>query len=237
MESLLIYKASAGSGKTFTLVREYLRLILKSGDVYRFKRIMAMTFTNKAAFEMKERVIKALFQLARQESDGDVKFAKGIAENFQMSIEELQEKAEKALSAILHNYSDLNIQTIDKFNVRLIRSFIRDLNMSNDFEVLVDTTEFNEKVVDKFLDSISSKDLDDNKNQLVVNYLEAKLEDEDKWGIREDLIDTLKYFEKETFRIALPELLVYEFTMENLKQLRLHREQVEQQFEKEKAAN
>ena len=236
MESLLIYKASAGSGKTFTLVREYLRLILKSGDVYRFKRIMAMTFTNKAAFEMKERVIKALFQLARQESDGDVKFAKGIAENFQMSIEELQEKAEKALSAILHNYSDLNIQTIDKFNVRLIRSFIRDLNMSNDFEVLVDTTEFNEKVVDKFLDSISSKDLDDNKNQLVVNYLEAKLEDEDKWGIREDLIDTLKYFEKETFRIALPELLVYEFNMENLKQLRLHREQVEQQFEKEKAA-
>ena len=202
MESLLIYKASAGSGKTFTLVREYLRLILKSGDVYRFKRIMAMTFTNKAAFEMKERVIKALFQLARQESDGDVKFAKGIAENFQMSIEELQEKAEKALSAILHNYSDLNIQTIDKFNVRLIRSFIRDLNMSNDFEVLVDTTEFNEKVVDKFLDSISSKDLEDDKNQLVVHYLEAKLEDEDKWGIREDLIDTLKYFEKETFRLA-----------------------------------
>ena len=133
MESLLIYKASAGSCKTFTLVREYLRLILKSGDIYRFKRIMAMTFTNKAAFEMKERVIKALFQLARQESDGDVKFAKGIAENFHMSIEELQEKAEKALSAILHNYSDLNIQTIDKFNVRLIRSFIRDLNMSNDF--------------------------------------------------------------------------------------------------------
>lgn len=193
-----------------------------------------MTFTNKAAFEMKERVIRALSQLARQSDEGDQKFARAIAESFQMSKDELKEQSEKALSAILHNYSELNIQTIDKFNVRLIRSFIRDLNMSNDFEVLVDTTEFNEKVVDKFLDSISSKDTQENKNQLVVNYLESKLEDEDKWGIREDLIDTLKYFEKETFRIALPKLLAYEFNMENLRQLRLHREQIEQQFEKEK---
>jgi ATP-dependent exoDNAse (exonuclease V) beta subunit len=237
LESLLIYKASAGSGKTFTLVQEYLRLILKSGDVFRFKRIIAMTFTNKAAFEMKERVIKALYQLARQESVGDVKFAKTLAENFQMSLEEIQEKSEKALSAILHNYSDLNIQTIDKFNVRLIRSFIRDLNMSNDFEVLVDTTEFNEKVVDKFLDSISVKDEANDKNQLVVNYLEAKLEDEDKWGIREDLIDTLKYFEKETFRIALPLLVEYEFSFEKMKQLRSNKEVIEQQFEKEKQAD
>jgi len=234
LESLLIYKASAGSGKTFTLVQEYLRLILKSGDIYRFKRIMAMTFTNKAAFEMKERVIKALNQLARQESESDLKYAKAISENFQMSLEELQEKSEKALSAMLHNYSDLNIQTIDKFNVRLIRSFIRDLNMSNDFEVLVDTAEFNEKVVDKFLDSISSKEEAEAKNQLVVNYLEAKLEDEDKWGIREDLIDTLKYFEKETFRVALPLLLQYDFNLENLKQLRIKRDLAEQQFEKEK---
>jgi ATP-dependent exoDNAse (exonuclease V) beta subunit len=234
LNNLLIYKASAGSGKTFTLVQEYLRLILKSGDVYRFKRIMAMTFTNKAAFEMKERVIKALNQLARQASESDLKYAKAISENFHMSLEELQEKAEKALSAMLHNYSDLNIQTIDKFNVRLIRSFIRDLNMSNDFEVLVDTAEFNEKVVDKFLDSISSKQEGEAKNQLVVNYLEAKLEDEDKWGIREDLIDTLKYFEKETFRIALPLLLEYDFNLENLKQLRIKRDLAEQQFEKEK---
>lgn len=234
MKSLLIYKASAGSGKTFTLVQEYMRLILTSGDVYRFKRIMAMTFTNKAAFEMKERVIKALNQLARQESESDLKYAKAISENFQMSMDELQEKSEKALSAILHNYGDLNIQTIDKFNVRLIRSFIRDLNMSNDFEVLVDTSEFNEKVVDKFLDSISSKDATEDKNQLVVKYLEAKLENEDKWGIREDLIDTLKYFEKETFRLALPLLLEYDFSLENLNQLRLHQERAEQQFEKEK---
>lgn len=183
---------------------------------------------------MKERVIKALNQLARQASESDLKYAKAISENFHMSLEELQEKAEKALSAMLHNYSDLNIQTIDKFNVRLIRSFIRDLNMSNDFEVLVDTAEFNEKVVDKFLDSISSKQEGEAKNQLVVNYLEAKLEDEDKWGIREDLIDTLKYFEKETFRIALPLLLEYDFNLENLKQLRIKRDLAEQQFEKEK---
>lgn len=232
-EPLKIYKASAGSGKTYTLVRDYLRLLLKTGDVYRFKRINAMTFTNKAALEMKERVIKTLNQLAKQ-TDKD----KGIVQNysleFQMNTEELREKAGLALSAILHNYSDLNIQTIDKFNVRLIRSFVRDLNMSNDFEVLVDTSEFNEKVVDKFLDSIHSKNQEELKNRLVSDYLESKLEREEAWDIRGELIQTLKMFEKETFRELLPKLLDYEFSFQNLHQLKLQRDLISEQFTKEK---
>jgi len=232
-KSLKIYKASAGSGKTYTLVREYLRLLLKSGDIYRFKRIIAMTFTNKAALEMKERVIKTLNQLSRQTED-DLKMVQNYAAEFQMHPDELKEKAGKALSAMLHNYSDLNIQTIDKFNVRLIRSFVRDLNMSNDFEVLVDTNEFNEKVVDKFLDSSHARDHEEIKNRLVTDYLESKLERGEAWDIRGELIDTLKLFEKETFRVLLPQLLEYEFNFENLRQLKLHRERVLEQFEKEK---
>lgn len=234
-QPLKIYKASAGSGKTYTLVREYLRLLLKSGDVYRFKRIIAMTFTNKAALEMKERVIKTLNQLAKQE-DKDVRLVKNYAVEFQMHPDELREKAGKALSAMLHNYSDLNIQTIDKFNVRLIRSFVRDLNMSNDFEVLVDTAEFNEKVVDKFLDSIHSRDHEEVKNRLVSDYLEAKLERGEAWDIRGELIETLKLFEKETFRVLLPQLLDYDFNFENLRQLKMHRDLIAEQFEKEKNA-
>ncbi len=232
---LKIYKASAGSGKTYTLVREYLRLLLKSGDVYRFKRIIAMTFTNKAALEMKDRVIKTLNQLSKQE-DKDLRLVQNYAAEFQMHQDELKEKASKALSAMLHNYSDLNIQTIDKFNVRLIRSFVRDLNMANDFEVLVDTAEFNEKVVDKFLDSIHSRDREEIKNRLVSDYLEAKLERGEAWDIRGELIETLKLFEKETFRVLLPQLLEYEFNFENLKQLKMHRNLIVEQFEKEKQA-
>lgn len=211
MKSLLIYKASAGSGKTFTLVQEYLRLLLKEQDPYRFKRIMAMTFTNKAALEMKERVIDALFQLATQSNEKERKFALNTAENLVLKPEELRERSEKAISAILHNYSDLNIQTIDKFNVRLIRSFIRDLDMSNDFEVLVDTDEFYQKVVDKFMDSVHAKDADQHKNKLVLGYIEMKLEEEQAWGLRDDLVETIKYFEKETFRLVLPKLLTYDF--------------------------
>ena len=233
LRSLKIYKASAGSGKTYTLVREYLRLLLKSGDIYRFKRIIAMTFTNKAALEMKERVIKTLNQLSRQD-DGDLKIVENYAAEFKMNPDDLREKSSKALSAMLHNYSDLNIQTIDKFNVRLIRSFVRDLNMANDFEVLVDTTEFNEKVVDKFLDSIHSRDHEEIKNRLVTDYLESKLERGEAWDIRGELIDTLKLFEKETFRILLPQLLEFEFNFENLHQLKLHRDRISEQFEKEK---
>lgn len=232
-QPLKIYKASAGSGKTFTLVKEYLRILLESGDVYRFKRIIAMTFTNKAALEMKDRVIDALNRLVRQ-GENDMGLVQNYADSFNMHPEALREKAQKALSAILHNYSELNIQTIDKFNVRLIRSFVRDLNMSSDFEVLVDTSEFNEKVVDKFLDSIHSRDHEEIKNRLVSDYLEAKLERGEAWNIREELIDTLKLFEKETFRVLLPKLLDYDFNFDNLRQLKLRRELVEEQYEKEK---
>jgi ATP-dependent exoDNAse (exonuclease V) beta subunit len=230
---LKIYKASAGSGKTFTLVKEYLRMLLESGDVYRFKRIIAMTFTNKAALEMKERVIKVLNQLVRQ-ADDDMGLVRNYSESFNISPEALSEKAQKALSAILHNYSELNIQTIDKFNVRLIRSFVRDLNISSDFEVLVDTDEFNEKVVDKFLDSIHSRDRDQIKNRMVIDFLEAKLERGEAWNIRQELIDTLKLFEKETFRVLLPKLLEYDFNFNNLRQLKQSLEDIEALYEKEK---
>jgi len=194
---------------------------------------MAMTFTNKAALEMKERVIKALKQLARQ-SDEDMRFVYTVSQSFEMPIELLRERAANTLSAILHNYSDLNIQTIDKFNVRLIRSFVRDLNMSNDFEVLVDTREFNEKVVDKFLDSIDSVNHNDLKNQLVVRFIESKLENEEQWGIRENLIEMLTYFEKELFIMTLPKLQEFDFSIDNLKQFIMQRDLCVQQFEKEK---
>ena len=184
---------------------------------------------------MKERVIKTLNQLAKQD-EKDLKLVQSYAVEFQMSPDELREKAGKALSAMLHNYSDLNIQTIDKFNVRLIRSFVRDLNMSNDFEVLVDTAEFNEKVVDKFLDSIHSRDHEQVKNRLVSDYLEAKLERGEAWDIRGELIETLKLFEKETFRVLLPQLLEFDFNFENLRQLKMQRDVIAEQFEKEKKA-
>ncbi len=189
-----------------------------------------MTFTNKAALEMKERVIKTLNQLARQE-EKDRRLVDNYVESFEMSPEQLRERASKALAAMLHNYSELNIQTIDKFNIRLIRSFIRDLNIANDFEVLVETEEFNQRVVDKFLNSIQSNDLSEIKNKLVSRFIEEKLNQGETWSIRKELIDTLALFEKEKWRVLLPQLLASDFSFQQLNRLKSRKDEFEHEFE------
>ncbi|MFT6746776.1 MAG: ATP-dependent helicase/nuclease subunit A, partial [Glaciecola sp.] len=110
-----VYKSSAGSGKTFTLVKEYLNIALSSDSTSNYKGIMAVTFTNKAANEMKERVIKYLRAIAANEyADGAEKLIQQqLLESLKIKEGKLQERASKALKSILHNYSDFNISTID----------------------------------------------------------------------------------------------------------------------------
>ncbi|HRO76966.1 MAG TPA: UvrD-helicase domain-containing protein, partial [Crocinitomicaceae bacterium] len=119
---LLIYSASAGSGKTYTLVKTYLELILK-GDTnpLNFAKIMAMTFTNKAALEMKTRIIDALADLSNpnrhKTEKGKAKAEKYLADiskEFELQPEETQRKAQLALTHILHQYEDFYVMTIDK---------------------------------------------------------------------------------------------------------------------------
>ena len=123
-KALQVYAASAGSGKTHRLVLEYLKILLDDPS-YRskFRSIVAMTFTNKAANEMKERILQTLSGLAYpHKADRKAKaLAKGLLEETSLTDAQLQERALGALQGILHHYEDFNISTIDKFNLRLIR--------------------------------------------------------------------------------------------------------------------
>ena len=105
--SFVVYKSSAGSGKTFTLVREYLALILP--DPGNFRHILAITFTNKAANEMKERVLRNLRELARPEHERDPRVTRdllpGLMKRTSLTGPEVSLKAAEALKLILHNYS------------------------------------------------------------------------------------------------------------------------------------
>ena len=117
---LKIYKSSAGSGKTYTLVKEYIRLSLKSPS--KFKHILALTFTNKAANEMKERILHTLGEI-KNNTAAVAKLIPEIALEEAISEKLVIAKAAKVLSNILHNYSDFSIYTIDSFVHRIVLAF------------------------------------------------------------------------------------------------------------------
>ena len=140
---LQIYNASAGSGKTYTLVQEYLRIVLNKDKPNYFTKIMAMTFTNKAANEMKSRIIESLISLKvpmHSKTGEQVSFLKDTSKNLGIEEKKLIERSDDVLNAILHNYGAFSIMTIDKFTHKVIRTFSRDLNLSVDFDVEMDVT-------------------------------------------------------------------------------------------------
>ena len=102
-----IYNASAGSGKTFTLVKEYLKVCIKAGSPQKFMAILAITFTNKAATEMKERIIKSLkaFSNPDKAEQAELDMMRLVAEETGLAKKELQSRAQLIFENILHNYS------------------------------------------------------------------------------------------------------------------------------------
>ena len=189
---LRIYKSSAGSGKTYTLVREYLRIAL-SGEADKYRHILAITFTNKAANEMKERILSALDGLAENKKE-----LKSLSDDLTVSLsitpELLQERAQKLLLNILHNYADFSISTIDSFVHRLIRSFAYDLKISSNFEIEMDSAELLTMAVEKLLDNVK----DDGTSQItkaLIDFAENNLNEGKGWNLEYSLIN----FSRELF--------------------------------------
>jgi len=226
---LKILKASAGSGKTYALVQEYLRIVLKQDNMNAFSRIMAMTFTNKAALEMKERVLKALVILAYQE-DKDKEFIDNTSKNLEMNPNEMGERAKKILKRILHNFSDLSIQTIDKFNIRLIRSFTRDLDLPGDFEIILDTEELIEKTIDKLIDSVGEKGKE-NLSKLLIEFARYNVDEERSWDFKRSLLDFMKLSEKEEFKSVITRIQQTDFTKEKKDELHARIKSIEKEFD------
>jgi ATP-dependent exoDNAse (exonuclease V) beta subunit len=217
---LIIFNASAGSGKTFTLVETYLLLILKE-DIQTFSKIIAMTFTNKAALEMKIRIIETLDKLSYPEKheEESIKYAEKLGEKSGLTKEDVALKCKKILFKILHNYEDFFVLTIDKFNLRLIRSFSRDLDLPNDFEVVLNEADIIEQVVDTMLNDLgkqTSKDL----TNLVFEYAKQNLEDGEKWNFRNQLITFGNILNKEKDQELIEKLLRIDFSKETYKLLK-----------------
>ena len=140
--SLTIYRSSAGSGKTYTLAKEYLKLALRAEDYY--QKILAVTFTNRAAEEMKERVLEFLIDISR----GKHELIEVYEKDLNKTRTQVIEAANEALTHLLHHYGYFNITTIDTFFHRVIRSFSREIGLQGSFGIELD--------VDKVAEFITS---------------------------------------------------------------------------------
>jgi len=179
-----IYNASAGAGKTYTLVKEFLSLLLTNESDYHFEHILAITFTNKAAGEMKERIIETLEEIAKNPNPKEDQYILELASELNLKPEIIKTKAYNILIAILHNYSKFSISTIDKFNLRLMKSFAQDLGLSMNFDVEMNTNE----IINESVDLLYSKIGEDEKlTQTMIKIALDNMDENKSWDIRKTL--------------------------------------------------
>lgn len=167
-KELDIYKASAGSGKTYTLTEQYIKMLLdatEGGSDY-FRHVLAVTFTNKATDEMKSRIVKKLYKISKE------KEAVSIADTILEPA-----KAKELLTAILHNYSFFRITTIDKFFQQIIRSFVREIGLNGSYSI-----ELDEKRVIKETISDILIEIGDNKHQLFRQWFADRMIEDSATG-------------------------------------------------------
>ncbi|WP_052172462.1 UvrD-helicase domain-containing protein [Psychroserpens jangbogonensis] len=179
-----IYNASAGSGKTYTLVQDYLKILFTSNSLLTFKNILALTFTNKAVGEMKERIIETLKSFSNESIfESSNSMFETIAKDLNLEPKALHERSKILLHTMVHNYAAFDISTIDKFNHKLIRTFAHDLKLPVNFEVELDTKTMLGKAVDKLIDKAGS---DNELTKVLVDFAIEKTDDDRSWDISYD---------------------------------------------------
>jgi ATP-dependent exoDNAse (exonuclease V) beta subunit len=198
-DNFVVYKSSAGSGKTYTLVKEYLKLAL--ADPHRlhiaYKQILAVTFTNKAAAEMKERILIALQQISAAEK---THLATDLQKELFISETELQARCKELHQNLLHQYADFSVCTIDSFVYRLIKRFSIDLQLPANFTVDTDEDAALWWAIDELLINMKQNKL---LQSLLLSYASDKVDEQKNWKI-----------ENEIFELAHPILIAKKDTKE-----------------------
>ena len=205
--SFTVYKSSAGSGKTYNLVKEYLKLIL--ANPADFRKILAITFTNKAADEMKSRIIDTLLQIINKEklSPKDKEKTQTLIINLidllQLDEVTLQKNAQKAIELILHNYSDFAVSTIDSFVYGIVKTFAKDLYIPLNFDVELDENVLLNQAIDLLISRVGNdKDI----TNLLVRFIETQVDDQRSLNIEEEIRKIGRYLFKEESIINIEKL-------------------------------
>ncbi|MDV3308574.1 MAG: UvrD-helicase domain-containing protein [Cyclobacteriaceae bacterium] len=188
-----IYRSSAGSGKTRTLAKAYLKLALQYQAQY-FRHILAVTFTNKATQEMKDRILEYLDKFARDEPND---LGEELKKELGLDDATFRERSLDTQKAILHGYSQFSISTIDAFFQRVIRAFTRESGLVGDYRLEVEKDAVLQEVVDALIDELGeNKELTD----WVVEFARVNLENERAWDVRSSLVEFSKEIFSEEFK-------------------------------------
>ncbi|MEI6753285.1 MAG: UvrD-helicase domain-containing protein [Paludibacter sp.] len=193
---LNIYRASAGSGKTYRLTKDYIKLLFESQREQAHRRILAVTFTNKATDEMKTRILKELHALSLGEKSD---YRADLISKLYPTEEAVNARAKKILTSILHDYSSFSISTIDRFFQQVIRSFARDIGVHGGYNLELDNSQTLEQSVDNlFLDL--SKDENKQLLQWLTSYAEERVEQSENWNMRGNIMDLGQEIFKESYQ-------------------------------------
>ena len=185
-----IYDASAGSGKTYTLTREYLVILLTPAAGQAFREILAITFTNKAVAELKHRILSKLYDFARTPGeDGRSDLFRSVQQATGSDWESLRARSARVLQEILHNYAFFDVSTIDKFNHRILRTFARDLNLPSHFEVVLDIDSLLQRAVNALIQKAGEET---ELTRVLIDFALEKSAEDRSWDIGRDLFETGK---------------------------------------------
>lgn len=191
-----VYHASAGSGKTFQLTKEYIRLLFEAGKKGSHRNILAVTFTNKATEEMKFRILEELHSLATGQNSpyrGDLMKDLGLTES------QVNSMAQDFLIHILHDYSAFSISTIDKFFQQIIRAFARDIGVNGSYALELNSSDVLEQAIDNLFSELSDKE-----NRLLLEWLtqyaEESIEETGQWNLRGSIVNLGREIFKENYQ-------------------------------------
>lgn len=201
-----IYNASAGAGKTYTLVREYLSILLTDSNPYKFESILAITFTNKAANEMKQRILEKLVEFANENFSENPDLI-ALSKELNLEPENIHLRSREILSKILHNYSRFSVSTIDKFNLRLMKSFAQDMGLSVNFNVEMDLENLLEESVNQLFSKIGEDEL---LTSVLIEIAIDNLQENRSWDITRELISNAKGLYSDTHLEKLTALQKYD---------------------------
>ena len=190
IKPLTVYKASAGSGKTFTLATEYIRLLVENPQCYR--NILAVTFTNKATEEMKMRILSQLYGIWKQLPESN-NYLKNIQEKTGLAPNVISERAGLALNNLTHNYNYFRVETIDTFFQSVLRNMARELDLTTNLRIGLNDYQVEELAVDQLIEDLTTTDV---MLQWILKYIMENISDDKSWNV----IAQIKKFGQNIFK-------------------------------------
>ncbi len=187
---LVVYKASAGSGKTFTLAVQYIKLLVLTAEGREYAHILAVTFTNKATAEMKDRILSQLYGIGHSLASSNPYFQalkKALQEEgVQMADDELRRLCRQALSQILHDYNRFRVQTIDAFFQMVLRGMAHELGLTANLQVEISDTEVLSKAVDRIVDRLHE---DPQVLEWLYSLVRDRIDNDQRWDVTREVKD------------------------------------------------